>query len=107
MKLDQLLKPYLHGESTAYDGHPEKALVVQRIMEEMRHSTGARKGAQVHTRRYLFAQNKNAARARLGIPRRLIETWGAARNNLNHLDVDIPFGIFTSGTGISSLGSRG
>lgn len=51
MKLDQLLKPYLHVESTAYDGHPEKALVAQRIMEEMRHSTGARKGAQVHTRR--------------------------------------------------------
>jgi excinuclease ABC subunit A len=35
MKLDQLLKPYLHGESKAYDRHPEKALVVQRIMEDM------------------------------------------------------------------------
>src|SRR3954449_2259485 len=34
MRLDQLLKPYLHGESKAYDGHPEKALVVQRIMED-------------------------------------------------------------------------
>jgi excinuclease ABC subunit A len=216
MKLDQLLKPYLHGESKAYDGHPEKALVVQRIMEEMlarldvlldlglgyltpERSTptlspgelqrlrlatqvrsnlfgvvyvldepsaglhpadteallralhrlkasgnslfvveheldivrcadwivdvgpdagehggevlycgslsGLEKVHRSHTRRYLFAQNQKAARAPARHPR---DGWlklrGVTRNNLDHLDVDIPLGVFTSVTGISGSG---
>jgi excinuclease ABC subunit A len=216
MKLHQLLKPYLHSESNAYDRHPEKALVVQRIMEDMlarldvlldlglgyltpERSTptlspgelqrlrlatqvrsnlfgvvyvldepsaglhpadteallralrrlkasgnslfvveheldivrcadwivdvgpdageqggevlycgtlsGLEKVRRSHTRRYLFAQNEKAARAP---PRHPHGGWlklrGVTRNNLDHLDVDIPLGIFTSVTGISGSG---
>jgi excinuclease ABC subunit A len=216
MRLDQLLKPYLHGESKAYDGHPEKALVVQRIMEDtlarldvlldlglgyltperstptlspgelqrLRLATQVRSnlfgvvyvldepsaglhpadteallralhrlkasgnslfiveheldivrcadwivdvgpdagehGGEVlycgslsglekvnrsHTRRYLFAQKEKAARAPARHPRGgWLKLRGVTRNNLHHLDVDIPLGIFTSVTGISGSG---
>jgi excinuclease ABC subunit A len=33
--LDELLRPYLHGEKTVSEDHPEKALVVERILEDM------------------------------------------------------------------------
>ncbi|MGY2904736.1 excinuclease ABC subunit UvrA [Bradyrhizobium sp. URHC0002] len=216
MKLDQLLKPYLHGKSKAYDGHPEKALVVQRIMEDMlarldvlldlglgyltpERSTptlspgelqrlrlatqvrsnlfgvvyvldepsaglhpadteallramhrlkasgnslfvveheldivrcadwivdvgpdageqggeilycgslsGLEKVHKSHTRRYLFAQNEKAARAPARHPHGgWLKLRGVTRNNLDHLDVDIPLGVFTSVTGISGSG---
>lgn len=216
MRLDQLLKPYLHGESKAYDGHPEKALVVQRIMEDtlarldvlldlglgyltperstptlspgelqrLRLATQVRSnlfgvvyvldepsaglhpadteallralhrlkasgnslfiveheldivrcadwivdvgpdagehGGEVlycgslsglekvnrsHTRRYLFAQKEKAARAPARHPRGgWLKLRGVTRNNLHHLDVDIPLSIFTSVTGISGSG---
>src|SRR3954468_16476528 len=216
MRLEQLLKPYLHGESKAYDGHPEKALVVQRIMEDtlarldvlldlglgyltperstptlspgelqrLRLATQVRSnlfgvvyvldepsaglhpadteallralhrlkasgnslfiveheldivrcadwivdvgpdagehGGEVlycgslsglekvnrsHTRRYLFAQKEKAARAPARHPRGgWLKLRGVTRNNLHHLDVDIPLGIFTSVTGISGSG---
>jgi excinuclease ABC subunit A len=216
MRLEQLLKPYLHGESKAYDGHPEKALVVQRIMEDtlarldvlldlglgyltperstptlspgelqrLRLATQVRSnlfgvvyvldepsaglhpadteallralhrlkasgnslfiveheldivrcadwivdvgpdagehGGEVlycgslsglekvnrsHTRRYLFAQKEKAARAPARHPRGgWLKLRGVTRNNLHHLDVDIPLSIFTSVTGISGSG---
>lgn len=56
-----------------------------------------------HTRRYLFAQGK-AALKELRSPRDWLRLRGVTRNNLYHLDVDIPLGVFTSITGVSGSG---
>ena len=56
------------------------------------------------TRRYLFAQGENTTRAPARHPRDWLKLRGVTRNNLDHLDVDIPLGVFTSVTGISGSG---
>ena len=56
-----------------------------------------------HTRRYLFAQGK-AGLKELRSPRDWLRLRGVTRNNLHHLDVDIPLGVFTSITGVSGSG---
>ena len=62
--------------------------------------------AEVHrsqTRRYLFGQSEKATKG----PRHpcgWLKLRGVTRNNLDHLDVDIPLGVFTCVTGISGSG---
>jgi excinuclease ABC subunit A len=55
------------------------------------------------TRRYLNGSNASAGR----LPR-TAQSWlrlrGVTRNNLDHLDADIPLGVFTSVTGVSGSG---
>ena len=55
------------------------------------------------TRRYLFAHGENVGKTPRE-PRAWLKLRGVTRNNLDHLDVDIPLGIFTSVTGISGSG---
>jgi excinuclease ABC subunit A len=55
------------------------------------------------TRRYLFASGGTAGKAPRN-PRAWLKLRGVTRNNLDHLDVDIPLGVFTSVTGISGSG---
>ena len=55
------------------------------------------------TRRYLFARGKRPPRSPRH-PRDWLKLRGVTRNNLDHLDVDIPLGVFTSVTGISGSG---
>ena len=55
------------------------------------------------TRRYLFERNQKVAKAPRS-PRDWLKLRGVIRNNLDHLDVDIPLGVFTSVTGISGSG---
>ena len=59
--------------------------------------------AQSQTRRYLFAHGENAVKTPRN-PRAWLKLRGVTRNNLDHLDVDIPLGVFTSVTGISGSG---
>ena len=55
------------------------------------------------TRRYLFpAASPTYPTPR--VPKRWLKLAGITRNNLDHLDVDIPLGIFTSVTGVSGSG---
>jgi excinuclease ABC subunit A len=55
------------------------------------------------TRRYLLAQDEKVAKIPR-TPRAWLRLRGVTRNNLDHLDVDIPLGVFTSVTGISGSG---
>jgi excinuclease ABC subunit A len=55
------------------------------------------------TRRYLFARGVNVGQTPRD-PRAWLKLRGITRNNLDHLDVDIPLGVFTSVTGISGSG---
>ncbi len=56
------------------------------------------------TRRYLFSHGgENVVRPPRN-PRAWLKLRGVTRNNLDHLDVDIPLGVFTSVTGISGSG---
>jgi excinuclease ABC subunit A len=55
------------------------------------------------TRRYLFSQDDKAVRTPR-VPGRWLRLRGVTRNNLNHLDVDIPLGVFLCVTGISGSG---
>ena len=62
--------------------------------------------AEVHksqTRRYLFGQSEKATKGPRH-PRDWMKLRGVTRNNLDHLDVDIPLGVFTCVTGISGSG---
>jgi excinuclease ABC subunit A len=55
------------------------------------------------TRRYLFARSEKVGKTPRN-PRAWLKLRGVTRNNLDHLDVDIPLGVFTSVTGISGSG---
>ena len=55
------------------------------------------------TRRYLFARRRKC-RQDASAPAHWLKLRGVTRNNLDHLDVDIPLGVFTSVTGISGSG---
>ena len=64
---------------------------------------GSRGVTKSQTRRYLFARGEKVARTPRK-PRDWLKLRGVTRNNLDHLDVDIPLGVFTSVTGISGSG---
>lgn len=55
------------------------------------------------TRYYLFGHENKAVRNRR-LPQGWLRLRGVTRNNLNHLDVDFPLGVFTCVTGISGSG---
>ncbi len=55
------------------------------------------------TRHYLFGHENKAVRNRR-LPQGWLRLRGVTRNNLNHLDVDFPLGVFTCVTGISGSG---
>jgi len=55
------------------------------------------------TRRYLFLEGKRPAKKPRD-PADWLKLRGVVRNNLDHLDVDIPLGVFTSITGVSGSG---
>jgi excinuclease ABC subunit A len=58
-----------------------------------------------HTRRYLFASARDPAdRRRVRQPKGWLKLSGVTRNNLMHLDVDFPLGVFTTVTGVSGSG---
>jgi excinuclease ABC subunit A len=56
------------------------------------------------TRRYLFGAGKTAKRRTPREPKGWLRLEGVSRNNLHHLDVDFPLGVFTSVTGVSGSG---
>jgi excinuclease ABC subunit A len=77
----------VHGGEILYSGPPE----------------GLAKVKSSHTRRYLFDDAPpplNHARK----PRGWLKLQGVTRNNLDHLDVELPLGVFTSVTGVSGSG---
>ncbi|MBN8991664.1 MAG: excinuclease ABC subunit UvrA [Rhizobiales bacterium] len=55
------------------------------------------------TRPYLFGRTGKPVSS-FRAPQRWLKLRGVTRNNLNHLDVDIPLGVFASVTGISGSG---
>jgi excinuclease ABC subunit A len=55
------------------------------------------------TRRYLFGSQKLPSRTARS-PQGWLRLKGVTRNNLNHLDVAFPLGVFTSVTGVSGSG---
>ncbi len=55
------------------------------------------------TRRYLFAHGK-ARTASVRTPKDWLKLTDVTRNNLHHVDVDFPLGVFTSVTGVSGSG---
>jgi excinuclease ABC subunit A len=55
------------------------------------------------TRRYLFGSQKLPSRT-ARTPQGWLRLKGVTRNNLNHLDVAFPLGVFTSVTGVSGSG---
>jgi excinuclease ABC subunit A len=55
------------------------------------------------TRRYLFGSQKLPSRT-VRSPQGWLRLKGVTRNNLNHLDVAFPLGVFTSVTGVSGSG---
>ncbi len=55
------------------------------------------------TRRYLFG-NQKLPRRTARSPHGWLRLKGVTRNNLNHLDVAFPLGVFTSVTGVSGSG---
>jgi excinuclease ABC subunit A len=55
------------------------------------------------TRRYLFGSQKLPKRT-VRSPQGWLRLKGVTRNNLNHLDVAFPLGVFTSVTGVSGSG---
>lgn len=55
------------------------------------------------TARYAFAQPDRDARA-VRSPRNWLEMRGVSRNNLSHLDVDLPLGVLATVTGVSGSG---
>ena len=55
------------------------------------------------TRRYLFGSQKLPSRI-VRSPQGWLRLKGVTRNNLNHLDVAFPLGVFTSVTGVSGSG---
>jgi excinuclease ABC subunit A len=58
---------------------------------------------QSQTRRYLFGNQKPPNRTPRS-PQGWLRLKGVTRNNLNHLDVAFPLGVFTSVTGVSGSG---
>jgi excinuclease ABC subunit A len=55
------------------------------------------------TRRYLYGKRETPA-SKPRDPADWLRLRSVARNNLEHLDVDIPLGVFTSITGVSGSG---
>jgi excinuclease ABC subunit A len=55
------------------------------------------------TRRYLFGDQQLPSRGPRS-PQGWLRLEGVTRNNLNHLNVDFPLGVFTSVTGVSGSG---
>src|ERR1700734_1280364 len=58
---------------------------------------------QSQTRRYLFGSQRLRPRSPRS-PQGWLRLKGVTRNNLNHLDVAFPLGVFTSVTGVSGSG---
>jgi excinuclease ABC subunit A len=64
---------------------------------------GLERVQQSQTRRYLFGHHLLAQRTPRS-PQAWLRLTGITRNNLNHLDVDFPLGVFTTVTGVSGSG---
>jgi excinuclease ABC subunit A len=75
------------GGQVLYSGPPEGLEMVEKSQ----------------TRRYLFGSQKLPGRT-IRSPRGWLRLKGVTRNNLNHLDVAFPLGVFTSVTGVSGSG---
>ena len=58
---------------------------------------------QSHTRRYLFGDQRMAARTPR-VPASWLHLEGVTRNNLQRLDVELPLGVFACVTGVSGSG---
>ena len=58
---------------------------------------------QSHTRRYLFGDQRMAARTPR-VPASWLRLEGVTRNNLQRLDVELPLGVFACVTGVSGSG---
>ncbi len=77
----------VHGGQILYSGPP----------------AGLKNIANSETRRYLFASARPSPLARRQ-PTGWLSLAGITRNNLDHLDVKIPLGVFTSVSGVSGSG---
>jgi excinuclease ABC subunit A len=75
------------GGQVLYSGPPEGLEQVERS----------------ETRRYLFGSQTISGR-KPRLPPRWLRLQGVTRNNLDHLDVAFPLGVFTSVTGVSGSG---
>src|SRR6201996_6227825 len=64
---------------------------------------GLREVPSSETRRYLFAEGHAPDRTPR-VPRGWLRLRGIHLNNLNHLDAEIPLGVFTAVTGVSESG---
>ncbi|HEX3725657.1 MAG TPA: hypothetical protein VHV08_05415, partial [Pirellulales bacterium] len=76
-----------HGGEILYSGPPD----------------GLRRIQASHTARYLFA-TALSERRRPRAPAGWLRLEGVTRNNLDHLDVEFPMGVFTAVTGVSGSG---
>ena len=76
-----------HGGSVLYSGPPEGLKAVEAS----------------ETRRHLFAEERVEPRTTRA-PRGWLRLADVTRNNLSHLDVAFPLGVFTSVTGVSGSG---
>ena len=76
-----------HGGHILYSGAP----------------AGLQQVEQSQTRRYLFGSQKLLARTQRA-PQGWLRLKGVTRNNLDHLDVAFPLGVFTTVTGVSGSG---
>jgi excinuclease ABC subunit A len=57
-----------------------------------------------HTRKHLFGDGTKRARRAARAPSGWLKLEGVTRNNLDHLDVAFPLGVFTTVTGVSGSG---
>ena len=64
---------------------------------------GLERVEQSQTRRYLFGSQRLRPRSPRA-PQGWLQLKGVTRNNLNHLDVAFPLGVFTTVTGVSGSG---
>lgn len=65
---------------------------------------GLRDVRESHTRKHLFGDGTKRARRTPRAPKGWLKLEGVTRNNLDHLDVAFPLGVFTTVTGVSGSG---